>query len=96
MDQRSIVLYLARKDLPAMEIDNDLAATLRSDAMGHNSVMYFLGEAKFPSPNPSTTFSEENPCLDDSSEAVLLALTERRFASYQDSHIYHHRRSTGG
>jgi hypothetical protein len=34
MDQRSIVLYLARKGLSAMEICNDLVATLGLDAMG--------------------------------------------------------------
>jgi hypothetical protein len=79
-----------------MEIDNDLVVTLGCDAKGESSVMRFLHEAKFPSTNPPITFSEENPSLDDPNEAILLALTERRFASYQDSHIYHHRRSTGG
>jgi hypothetical protein len=36
--------------------------------------MRFLREAKFPSPNPLATFSEETPGYDDSSEAILLAL----------------------
>jgi hypothetical protein len=36
---------------------------------------------KFPSPNPPTTFSEENPALDDSNEAIFLVLTEQPFAS---------------
>jgi hypothetical protein len=34
MDQRSIVLYLARKGLTGMEIYNDLVVTLGPDAKG--------------------------------------------------------------
>jgi transcriptional regulator of acetoin/glycerol metabolism len=81
MDQRSIVLYLARKGLTSMEIDNGLVATLGSDAKVYSSVTRFFHEAKFPWPNPPTTFSRENPSLDDSNEAILLALTEQPFAS---------------
>jgi hypothetical protein len=81
MDPRSIVLYLARKGLTAMEISSDLGVTLGPDAKGESSVTRFLREAKFPSPNPLTTFSGENPSLDDSNEAILLALTEQPFAS---------------
>jgi hypothetical protein len=81
MDQRSIVLYLARKGLTAMEIYNDLVVTLEPDAKGSRSVTPFLHQAKFPWPNPPTAFSEENPSLDDSNEAILLALTEQPFAS---------------
>jgi hypothetical protein len=64
-----------------MEIDNDLGATLDCNAMGSSSATRFLREAKFPSPNPFVTFSKENLCLDDSNEALLLALTEQSFIS---------------
>jgi hypothetical protein len=81
MNQRSIVLYLARKFLTAMKIDNSLAVTLGNDTKNYRSVTHFLREAKFPSPNPPTTFSEENPALDDSNEAIFLVLTAQPFAS---------------
>jgi hypothetical protein len=74
-------MYLARKGLSAMEISNDLVVTLGLDAMGSGSVTRFLREAKFASPNPPTPFSEENPSIDDSNEAILLALTEQPFTS---------------
>jgi hypothetical protein len=81
MDQRSIVLYLARKRPSAIEIYNDRVAKLSSGAMGDTSVARFLREAKFLSPNPPTTFSEANPSLDDSNKAILLVLIEQPFAS---------------
>lgn len=81
MDQRSIVLYLARKGLSAKAISDDLVATLGPDAKSYATVTRFLREAKFPSPNPLATFSEETPGYDDSSEAILLALSEQPFAS---------------
>jgi hypothetical protein len=95
MDQRSIVLYLATKGLAAMKIDNDLAVTLGSDAKGDRSVTRFLRDAKFPSLNLPIIFSEENHSLDDSNEAILLALTEKPFASVgQLSRLTHLPRST--
>jgi predicted transcriptional regulator len=84
MDQRSIVLSLARKGLTAMDISNDLVVTLGLDAKGHSSVTRFLREARFPSPNPPITFSEESRSLDDSNEAILLGLTEQPFASVRE------------
>jgi hypothetical protein len=78
-----------------MEVDNDLVVTLGSDAKSSSSVTRFLREAKFPSPNPPTTLSEENPSLDDYNESILLALTEQAFASVcQLSRLTHLPRST--
>jgi hypothetical protein len=74
MNERSIVLYLARKNLWATEIDSDRGLILESDAKGYSSVTRFLCEAKFHSPNPPTAFSEGNPSLDDSNEALLQKL----------------------
>jgi hypothetical protein len=99
MNQRSIVLYLARNGLTAMGIYRDLVVTLGPDARSDSSVTHFFREVKFPSPNPPTTFSEDNPSLDDSNEAILLALADSRshqFASYQDSRTYLGLWSTGG
>jgi hypothetical protein len=95
MDHRFIVLSLARKGLAAMEIYGDLVVTLGLDAKGESSVTRFLHEAKFPSPNPPITFSEENPSLHDSNKAILLALTEQPFASVRHlSRLTHPPRST--
>jgi transcriptional regulator of acetoin/glycerol metabolism len=95
MDQRSIVVYLARKGLSAMEIDNDLVVTLGSDAKGSRSVTRFLREATFSSPNPPTPFSEEKPSLDNSKEALLLVLAEQPFESVRQlSRLTHLPRST--
>jgi hypothetical protein len=81
MDQRSIALYLARKGLSAMGVFNGLVVTLGSDAKGDSSVTRFLRKAKFPSPNPPTPFSAQNPSIDDSNEAILLACNGQLFAS---------------
>jgi hypothetical protein len=81
MYQRSIVLYLGRKGLRARETYNSLVMTLGHDAKGYRSVMTFLRQAKFLSPNPPTTVSEENASLDDSDETIFLALTAQPFAS---------------
>jgi hypothetical protein len=95
MDQRSIVLYLARKGLWATEIDNDLVVTLGSNTEDSSSVTCFLHEAIFLSPNPPITFSEENLSLDDSNEAVLLTFNEQPFASIHSlSKLTHLPRST--
>jgi hypothetical protein len=95
MDQRSIVLYLARKSLSAIQSDEDLRATLGPDAMSDPSVTRFLREATFPPPNPLVTFSEEEPGSDDSDGAILLALTEQPFASIRQlSGLIHRSRST--
>jgi hypothetical protein len=81
MDQRSIVLYLARKSISATKSYNDLGVILGSETEDSNSVTCFLHEAAFLSPNPPTPFSEENLSLDDSNEAILLAFNEQPFAS---------------
>lgn len=80
-DQRSIVLYLARKGLSAREICDNLEATLGPDAKSYSTVTRFLRETKFLSSDPLVTSSEETSLADDSNEAILLALCEQPFAS---------------
>jgi hypothetical protein len=76
MDETSIVLYLTRKGLSVSEISNDIVGTLGSDTEDSSSVTDLLHEAKFLSPKPPTTFSDKNPALDDSNEALFLAFNE--------------------
>jgi hypothetical protein len=82
-----------------MEIDNDLVVTLESDTKDYSSVTRFLREAKFPSPNPPTTFSQEDPLSTIPTTLSSLASLNshwHQFASYQDSRICQEVRSTGG
>jgi hypothetical protein len=49
MDQRSICLFLATKQLSAQAIDNDLVAVLSPDAIGYSTVTSYLRQRHFPS-----------------------------------------------
>jgi hypothetical protein len=81
MDQRSIVLYFARKGLNAMVIHRELRATLWSEVVNYPSVTAYLREAKFSLPIPLPTFSESDLQADNSDTAILLALDEQPFVS---------------
>jgi hypothetical protein len=83
MDQRSIVLYFARKGLNAMAIHRELRATLGPEAVNYPSVTTYLREAKFSFAIPPPTFSESDLHVDDSDTAIVLALDEQPFASVQ-------------
>jgi hypothetical protein len=80
MDQRSIVLYLARKGLATVAIHDDRVATLGVEAISYPSVTRHLREARLATSNPGITFSELNIESDDCDEAILLALNEQPFA----------------
>jgi hypothetical protein len=81
MDQRSVVLYLARKELAAVAIYENLVATLGAKATSYPSVTRYFREAKFVTSNPEVTFSEPIREDDDCDQAILLALDEQPFAS---------------
>jgi hypothetical protein len=49
--------------------------------MSYPSVMHYLRQAKFATPKPSIISTDPEPELDDSDEAILLALSEQPFAS---------------
>jgi hypothetical protein len=84
MDQQSIVLYLSRKGLSALAIHDDLVATLGGEAVSYPSVARDLHEAIFASSNPLDPVpSPENP-LNDSGQAILLALADQLFASIRE------------
>jgi hypothetical protein len=56
MDQRSIVLYLARNGLAAVSIDEDFITTLGAEAISYPSVACDLRGVKFATSNPEVTF----------------------------------------
>jgi hypothetical protein len=81
MDQRSTVLYLAGKVLVAVATDEDLVATLGTEAIGFPSVTRYFREAKFAISNPEVTFSEPIREHNDCDQIILLALDAQPFAS---------------
>jgi hypothetical protein len=81
MDQQSIVTYLSLKGLNAVEIHNDLAATLKGKAKSESTVTYCLREPSFSSPKTLQPSESPAPNLNKSDEAILLALSEQAFAS---------------
>jgi hypothetical protein len=80
MEQRSIVLYFARKSFTAMSIHKELVATLGAEAVNHPSVTGYRREAKFSPPTHPATFSEPHLEPNDSDNALLLVLAEQPFA----------------
>jgi hypothetical protein len=61
MDQRSIVLYLTRKELSAITIHHNFVATLGSEAVSYSSVTRCLREAIFVSSNSPANIPEAGP-----------------------------------
>jgi hypothetical protein len=49
MDQQSSVMYLSLKDLNAVEIQNNLVATLKGEAKPYGTVTDYLRKPRFSS-----------------------------------------------
>jgi hypothetical protein len=84
MDQQSIVLYLSRKGLSAVAMHDDLVATLGTEAVSCPSMTRYLREAIFTSSNPRDPLPPPEHRLDDSDQAILLALVDRPVASIRE------------
>jgi hypothetical protein len=84
MDHKSIVLYLARKELSPVAIHHDLVAMLGLETVSYSSVTRCLREAIFVSSNFPANIPEAELQFDDCDQAILLALAERRFASIRE------------
>jgi hypothetical protein len=81
MEQRSIILYLARKRLSRLAIHDDLVTTLGPDALSYSSVMHDPRDAVFVSSNPPTPLHRAEAEFDDCDQAILIALADQSFAS---------------
>jgi hypothetical protein len=81
MGQQSIVMYFSLKSLNAVEIYNDLVATLKGWANSDNTVMYYLRKPSFASPKTPQPAENPAPILNESDKTILLALSENPFAS---------------
>jgi hypothetical protein len=91
MDQQSVVMYLSLKDLNAVEIHNDLVATLKGEEKSHSTVTYYLRKPGFSSPTIPEPSESPAPIFNESDEAILLALSEGRFASVRQLALRTHR-----
>jgi hypothetical protein len=77
MEQRSIVLDLARKGLSPLAIHDDLVTMLGSDAdadtVSYSSVTCYLRHAVFASSNPPTPLPKPEAQFDDCDHAIMLS-----------------------
>jgi hypothetical protein len=75
MKQRSIILYLARKELSPFAIHDDLVATLGadSDAVNYSSVTRYLRDAVSASSNPPAPLPESEAQFDHCDHAIMLS-----------------------
>jgi hypothetical protein len=104
MEQRSIVLYLARKGLSPLAIHDDLVTTLGTDAdaVSYSLVTCYLRAAVFTSSNPPTPLPEPEALFDDCDHAIMISsslwLSSRshQSESYRDSFTYQEPLHTGG
>jgi hypothetical protein len=81
MDQQPGVMYLSLKGLNAVEIYNDLVATLKGDAKSDSTVTYYFCKPSFSSPKTTRPSESPAPILNESDEAILPTLSEEPFAS---------------
>jgi hypothetical protein len=81
MDQQSIVMWLSLKGLNAFEIHTDLVATLKGEAKSDSTVMCCRRRPSFSSLKTLQPSESPAPILNESDEAILLALSEGSFAS---------------
>jgi hypothetical protein len=106
MEQRSIVLYLARKRLSPLAIHDDLVTTLGADAdadaVSYSSVTHYLRAAVYTSSNPPTPLPEPEAQFDDYDHAIMLFFSlwlsspSHQSESYRDSPTYQEPLDTGG
>jgi hypothetical protein len=73
MDQRSIWLFLARKELSALGIHNELVAVLGLEALAYSTISKYRRQRRFP-----TILSEP---LDEAPLTIIDALDKQPFAS---------------
>jgi hypothetical protein len=81
MDQRSIVLYLNRKNLTAQVIHDELVSTLSEEAIAYSTVTNYLVVARIIPRDPTPFAAAISPHIDESDEAILRALEQLLFSS---------------
>jgi hypothetical protein len=94
MTQRPIAAYLSLKGMSPREIHDDIVATLEPDAASYSSVTRYLREARFPPSKPEPYPADVQRDLDDSDQAILIALKDSPFASVRQLSRLTHLHST--
>jgi hypothetical protein len=90
MDQRSIVLYLNRKDLTAQVTHDDLVATLGAEAIAYSTVTNYLRTVRIIHRDATPLSATTSLCIDVSDEVILRALEEFPFSSVRQlAHATH-------
>jgi hypothetical protein len=80
MTRRPIVAFLSLKGMSAREIHDDIVVTLRPDAVSYNLITRYLRETQFPSSKLEPHPADVQRDLDDSDQAILIALEESPLA----------------
>jgi hypothetical protein len=83
-EQRSVVLYLAGKELQPLAIDRVIVATLGPEAVSSQPVTRYLRDAVLSSSGPVPPLPEQECQLDDCNQPILRALAEQPFASTRE------------
>jgi hypothetical protein len=73
-------MSLSLKGLNGVEIHNDLGAILKGEAKSYSTVTYYLHHPSFSSPKIPQPSDSPAAILNESDEAILLALSEEPFA----------------
>jgi hypothetical protein len=81
VDQRSIVLYLAKKSLSATALHRDLEETLGPQAVAYSTVTMYLPTLSFRGKTEEEEIGNHGQPLDEVDEAILKALADEPFSS---------------
>ena len=84
MDQRSICVFLAMKELSAQAVHEELVAVLGPDAVAYSTVTKYLRQRQFPRIYSKTLETAPETIIDD---AILDALDRQPFSSLLFSSI---------
>jgi hypothetical protein len=84
MDQRSIVLYLARKGLRSTDIHRDLEKTLGPEAIAYSTVTCYLRTSRFRVPTEMEEGEGEVSPVCEVDEVILKALADEPFSSVRE------------
>jgi DNA-binding MarR family transcriptional regulator len=84
MDQRSIVVYLAKKGLSVRAIHRDLEETFGPEAVAYSTVTMYLRTLSFRGKTEEEEIGDHDQPLDEIDEAILKALADEPFPSVRE------------
>jgi AraC-like DNA-binding protein len=84
MDQQSIALYLAKKDLSATAIHRDLEETLGPEVVAYSTMTMYLRTLSFRGKTEEEEIVDHDQPLDEVDEAILKSLADEPFPSVRE------------